>query len=417
MGENAMIPHGLNPFGLEDRILTFHVIDENGTETETIQKTNRLYCYAEFPEKYASLSMLEWTTQRASTEAAYNALPKYVTRNPNNLGVNQFMVMGNQDFYYQTFPSSVEPEETIYRIKFDTRIFDTYWEFTGRNYELYTRQPVYRRSYGQQLGALPDTAGGENSVQWPSSFMDAPGRGSQHYNNNQYTSTLLGWYDQKIGGTQAQPTTTVTGDKTYYAKWHWTFQREVENGQNANGNQHCYFAFLPGRGKYHLSMPNIPIYHDGSPSGHPFCFYLCYDNPQRTGARTPMGGQCISGQSHENDCFNVLVEDMTINPGSPISSTTSIGSLGTGVTSENLENRTYRNIPFFYATTTGKGEITVSIECVFTFPDYIYGGLYYNLYLWSFQESVNGSGRCNDPSNYYFNGSSVRPIQATLTML
>lgn len=54
-----MIPNGLNPFGLEERTLTFHVL-ENDIEIQTFQKKDRLYRYAEFPDECQSYSP-QWT--------------------------------------------------------------------------------------------------------------------------------------------------------------------------------------------------------------------------------------------------------------------------------------------------------------------------------------------------------------------
>lgn len=45
-----MIPHGLNPHGLEDRTLTFCVL-ENGSPVFTCTSQNRLYCWAKFPKE------------------------------------------------------------------------------------------------------------------------------------------------------------------------------------------------------------------------------------------------------------------------------------------------------------------------------------------------------------------------------
>ena len=43
-----MIPNGLNPHGLEDRTLTFYVL-EGDEVVFTCESTNRLYCWADFP--------------------------------------------------------------------------------------------------------------------------------------------------------------------------------------------------------------------------------------------------------------------------------------------------------------------------------------------------------------------------------
>ena len=45
-----MIPNGLNPHGLEDRKLTFSVL-ENNSPVFTCESPNGLYCWATFPSE------------------------------------------------------------------------------------------------------------------------------------------------------------------------------------------------------------------------------------------------------------------------------------------------------------------------------------------------------------------------------
>ena len=134
-----MIPYGLNPFGLEDKILTYHFF-QNGIEYDTVPvKThkNRLYCWAEIPQKYREDYGLEWSTQYASTEAEWDALQKYYTKKMEELepivtssGIvypepywaetgyldssgrqrQMWMVHGNQDLYRCTFINWAVPE-------------------------------------------------------------------------------------------------------------------------------------------------------------------------------------------------------------------------------------------------------------------------------------------------------------------
>ena len=100
-----MIPNGLNPHGLEDKTLTFHVI-QNNVEMMTFVSLSRLYCWATFPEN-AKMQGNEWTAQLANTEEEYNSLPKYVSKEQAG---NHFMIHGNQDFYLQTWAEDVVPE-------------------------------------------------------------------------------------------------------------------------------------------------------------------------------------------------------------------------------------------------------------------------------------------------------------------
>lgn len=414
-----MIPYGLNPFGLEDKTLTFHVM-VNDIETDRMEKKNRMYCWAEFPEKYRGWGYLQWAAPAdnnpATSQEAYDALTKYVTRNPgatSYLGVNQFMVLGDQHFYYQTFEESSEPDPggdpSTYKVIFDSRIYDTYWPESGRS--SYLDVPTYSRAYGQQIGTLPEVVAGNTSFGWPTAQMETIRSGESISTNNQYTSTLLGWYDQKIGGTQVQPTDTVTGSKTYYAKWEWTYTHgNIQmNAQTAAGNMKNYFGYIPGSGKFRLTVQNLYIYHDGSPSGHALCWYLYYNNPKISGARTPMGNsECInsSGQLITSPYWNIQITDPRI------TKVDGGGSCGIGYTNTALSGKTFVNVPYFYVLTTGKTGITVNFECEFTLPECLPGDLYFNLGVWSFQQTF-GQGNCDNPNNYYF----CRSGDWTLTML
>ena len=414
-----MIPYGLNPFGLEDKTLTFHVM-VNGTETDKVEKKNRMYCWAEFPEKYRGWGYLQWAApadnNRATSQEAYDALTKYVTRNPSNLGVNQFMVLGDQHFYYQIFEAaSSEPdpggEPSTYKIIFDSRIYDTYWYESGRS--SYLNVPTYSRAYGDPIGTMPAPVAGNTSFGWPTAQMATIRNGESTSPNDHYTSTLLGWYDQKIGGTQAQPTDTVTGSKTYYAKWEWTYTRgNIQmDAQTAAGNMHNYFGYIPGSGKFRLTVQNLYIYHGGSPNGHALCWYLYYNNPKISGARTPIGNQeCRNsyGQAITSPYYKIPITDAWI------TKVDGGGNCGIDYINTTLGGRTFVNVPYFYVTTTGKTGITVNFGCEFTLPECLPGdwGVYFNLGVWSFQQNF-GSGVCNNKNNYYFCQSG----DWTLTML
>ena len=115
-----MIPHGLNPHGLEDRTLTFCVL-ENGNPVFTCTSQNRLYCWATFPKDLTDVlnnnygiaaSDVALSTTIASDQSGWNALTKYKSK---ELSGNHFMVHGDQTFYYQTWRVSTIPDfATIY---------------------------------------------------------------------------------------------------------------------------------------------------------------------------------------------------------------------------------------------------------------------------------------------------------------
>lgn len=122
-----MIPYGLNPFGLEDKTLTFHHL-ENGLESQTITGKSRKYCYATFPEDALNLSS-EWATESAETQETWNNAVKYTSRG----GTNQWMVHENKDFYFCTFtdtPVEPPPGEDVY-ITYNTCLDYTSWNGTG----------------------------------------------------------------------------------------------------------------------------------------------------------------------------------------------------------------------------------------------------------------------------------------------
>lgn len=115
-----MIPHGLNPHGLEDRTLTFCVL-ENGSPVFTCTSQNRLYCWATFPKELTdflnnnyqvSPNEVELSIQMALDQDSWNALPKYKSK---EMSGNHFMIYGNQTFYYQVWIESNLPDfATIY---------------------------------------------------------------------------------------------------------------------------------------------------------------------------------------------------------------------------------------------------------------------------------------------------------------
>lgn len=115
-----MIPHGLNPHGLENRTLTFSVL-ENNVPVFTCQSTNRLYCWATFSDQLKSFLLSTYqipenevnlTIEQIPDEVSWNSATKYVSKEHPG---NHFMVHGNQTFYYQTWVESVVPDfATVY---------------------------------------------------------------------------------------------------------------------------------------------------------------------------------------------------------------------------------------------------------------------------------------------------------------
>ena len=116
-----MIPNGLNPHGLENRTLTFCVL-ENNIPVFTCQSTNRLYCWATFPEQVrqfliqssyiGSSDAVQLSVETRDTRESWDSLRKYVSKEQPG---DHYMIHGNQTFYYQAWVNSVVPDfATIY---------------------------------------------------------------------------------------------------------------------------------------------------------------------------------------------------------------------------------------------------------------------------------------------------------------
>ena len=113
-----MIPNGLNPHGLEDKTLTFCVL-ENNLPTFTCQSKNRLYCWAMFSDQIKNhlwdtygVADCELSTEVATDPESWERLRKYVSKGVDG---DHFMVHGNQTFYYQTWqPTEIPKFATVY---------------------------------------------------------------------------------------------------------------------------------------------------------------------------------------------------------------------------------------------------------------------------------------------------------------
>ena len=169
-----MIPYGLNPFGLEDKTLTFHRM-ENGVESQTITGKSRKYCYATFPGDALALSA-EWAAEYAATQETWNNAVKYTSRG----GTNQWMVHEDKDFYFCTFTDTpVEPPAGDVYITYDTCLGYTSWN--GTAYDLL----FYRR---------PGDSTPE--ARWPNPYM------TEFWSNATISSSCT-WWRTQIDGTES----------------------------------------------------------------------------------------------------------------------------------------------------------------------------------------------------------------------
>lgn len=129
-----MIPHGLNPHGLEDKTLTFIVVENNNVVYQ-VQSKNRLYCWAVFPQAVKNYIQSNYNRtdfafaiEYSESEDGWNGKPKYVSKNESG---NWFMVQGNQTFYWQIW----KQEDEIIAPAFATvYVLDTSGSMTTKDY-------------------------------------------------------------------------------------------------------------------------------------------------------------------------------------------------------------------------------------------------------------------------------------------
>lgn len=162
-----MIPSDTNPFGLEYKNLTFHVI-RNDKEIETVSTVERKYRYAEFPQNLVSKYGKEWSLQPGKDYESYLKLKKYVSRGE-QFG-DKLVVTGNHDIWNRF--------ELGFLVKFISREI---------KYENQRTVP-----YGEKVGELPTV------------------------NRDGYS--LIGWFDEEIGE-KVTPNKVIEKDCTFPAHW------------------------------------------------------------------------------------------------------------------------------------------------------------------------------------------------------
>ena len=83
-----MIPTGMNPMGLEDRTLTFSVLDNNNSVFNT-SSNNRLYTWASFPKTLKDYLLSQYdvaaddvllSITRCDTQESWAAVQKYASK-------------------------------------------------------------------------------------------------------------------------------------------------------------------------------------------------------------------------------------------------------------------------------------------------------------------------------------------------
>ena len=130
--EITMIPNGHNPHGLEERLLTFCVLENNNPSYVTYAH-NRLYCWATFPQDIVEqlrsnygvqMEDIELSVEKAENEVSWNELQKYKSKEipgthfmiqDNWDDVNKKYTNGDQTFYYHVWSNGQVPSfATIY---------------------------------------------------------------------------------------------------------------------------------------------------------------------------------------------------------------------------------------------------------------------------------------------------------------
>lgn len=135
-----MIPNGLNPHGLENRTLTFSVL-ENNQPAFSCTSTNRLYCWATFSDLLKNFLLSTYQIPASEVKLSIESYPdryswetatKYVSK---EISGNHFMVHGDQTFYYQTWVESAVPDfATIYILDTSGSMVDT--DYTQAKYAI-----------------------------------------------------------------------------------------------------------------------------------------------------------------------------------------------------------------------------------------------------------------------------------------
>lgn len=75
-----MLPiKGVNPFGLENRTLTFHVM-RNGVEEVSKQFSNRKFCWMQIPKEIRDAYGYQWAIAPADNQTSWESLPKYMSK-------------------------------------------------------------------------------------------------------------------------------------------------------------------------------------------------------------------------------------------------------------------------------------------------------------------------------------------------
>jgi hypothetical protein len=276
-----MIPHEMNPMGLEEYTTVFHIF-KDGSEISTEETTNNyLYCYAIFPD-YGVIDgdthPGEWcTVSGLTTQAQWDSVARYVTKNDTGAGCFMLEDMSHVQHFYRYVFSKIT-------ITFDTRIYDTYWRVRNINY--CKTLPTREYTAGSTFGALPthEDLKPDGQSLWPTVYMDDDS-GENNYIIQHHTSTLLGWFPSR----DVEGETPITSgayvpskDTTYYAKWKWTVRWDANNAilGYETGQFHCYFGLIPWGAKYKLKMNNMRVNWDdiNAHGGYDFGITPAYTN-------------------------------------------------------------------------------------------------------------------------------------------
>lgn len=291
-----MIPHEMNPMGLEPYTTVFHLI-KDGSETWWAETTdNYLYCYAIFPD-YGAIDgdthPGEWcTVSGLTTQAQWDSAVRYVTKNPT--GARCFMLedMSHVQHFYRYVFSKIT-------ITFDTRIYETYWKYKNTAY--CKTLPTKEYTAGNTFGTLPGHVDFQTDSLWPTAYMDDDS-GTNDYIIQHHTSTLLGWFPSRaVEGEAAITSSTAvpSNDTTYYAKWKWTVSWDANNAilGYETGQFHCYFGLIPWDAKYKLRMKSMRINWDDidAHGGYDFGIIPAYTNTCVSGGWYTYGENYGSG--------------------------------------------------------------------------------------------------------------------------
>ena len=124
-----------------------------------------------------------------------------------------------------------------------------------------------------------------------------------------YSCELLGWYTSPTDGDKVYSHELATANRTYYAKWKWTFMHSANTaiGGEDDGTPKTFFGVIPGKSKLLLRAEHLKIQCTKLAHSYSFAIIPCYSD-----CRLSNNGQTYYYGSSDNNTDNTSVTDMVI---------------------------------------------------------------------------------------------------------